>query len=245
MEILYPYLAVLIVSVISLVGILSFLIKKKNLDRFLVHFVSFAAGALLAAAFFDLIPQSIKHWGAKSVSYVFLGIILFFIMERFLFFYHCHRKKCPYHTFTYVNLIGDGIHNFTDGMIIAASFLVNVQLGIMTTIAIIFHEIPQEFGDFSILIYGGIEKKKALLYNFAVSLTAFIGVTLVYFSKDIITNVNSILVPLGAGGFIYLATTDLLPIVHKIEKPTESLISLGFVLLGAAVILLINFFIRF
>jgi zinc and cadmium transporter len=238
-EIFYSYLAVLIVSLVSLIGIITFLIKSRTLDKLIIYFVGFAAGALLAAAFFDLIPESVESWGTNTIPYIFLGIILFFVIERFLFFYHCHRRKCHHHTFTYVNLIGDGVHNFTDGMVIAASFLTNIHLGLITTIAVIFHEIPQELGDFSILVYGGIEKKRALFYNFLVALTAFLGVIFVHLSKDALA-INSILLPIGAGGFIYLATTDLLPIMHKVEDPRKSLVSLIFILLGSLVIFAIN-----
>ena len=238
-EIFYSYLAVLIVSLVSLIGIITFLIKSRTLDKLIVYFVGFAAGALLAAAFFDLIPESVESWGTSTIPYIFLGIILFFVIERFLFFYHCHRRKCPHHTFTYVNLIGDGVHNFTDGMVIAASFLTSIHLGLITTIAVIFHEIPQELGDFSILVYGGIEKRRALFYNFLVALTAFLGVIFVHLSKDALA-INSILLPIGAGGFIYLATTDLLPMMHKVEDPRKSLVSLIFILLGSLMIFAIN-----
>jgi zinc and cadmium transporter len=196
---------------------------------------------LLAASFFDLIPESVENWGSRTIPLVFVGIILFFILERFLFFYHCHRRKCPYHTFTYINLIGDGVHNFTDGAIIAASFSASIHLGLITTLAVIFHEIPQEIGDFSILIYGGIEKKRALLYNFLVALTAFLGVFFVHLLGNV-SFINSILIPIGAGGFIYLATTDLLPTLHKIEDPKKSAICLVLILFGALLIFAVNYF---
>jgi zinc and cadmium transporter len=240
-EVFYPYLAVLAVSLVSLIGIIAFFIKERTLDKFIIHAVSFAAGALLAASFFDLIPESVENWGSRTIPLVFVGIILFFILERFLFFYHCHRRKCPYHTFTYINLIGDGVHNFTDGAIIAASFSASIHLGLITTLAVIFHEIPQEIGDFSILIYGGIEKKRALLYNFLVALTAFLGVFFVHLLGNV-SFINSILIPIGAGGFIYLATTDLLPTLHKIEDPKKSAICLVLILFGALLIFAVNYF---
>ena len=164
-------------------------------------------------------------------QHVVTGIFFFFVMEKFLYWRHCHDGKCPVHIFAYLNLIGDGIHNLTDGMV-AASFLVSYSLGFATTLAVIFHEIPQEIGDFSVLMYGGFGKKRALTYNFMSALTAVAGALIAYYLASYIQSVEQFLVPFAAGGFIYIAATDLMPELHKRTQAKESLIQLATILTG-------------
>ncbi|MEM4643702.1 MAG: ZIP family metal transporter, partial [Candidatus Bathyarchaeia archaeon] len=140
-------------------------------------------------------------------------------------------KSCPTHTFVYLNLIGDGIHNFLDGMIIAATFLISIELGFTTTLAVVLHEIPQEIGDFGVLIYGGLSRKKALMFNFISAITAIAGALLAYFLADL-RSVETFLVPLAAGGFIYIASTDLLPELHKRSNPKDSIVQFIVFLIG-------------
>ena len=157
-------IAVLIVSLISLIGIFFISLKKKILDKLLLILVAFASGALLGGAFLHLLPEAYEECACQMVFVMVLfGIIFFFLMEKLLYWRHCHKGKCDIHAFTYLNLIGDGIHNFIDGLIIAAGFLGSIPLGITTTLAIIFHEIPQEIGDFGVLVYGGFSRRKALI----------------------------------------------------------------------------------
>lgn len=222
--------SVFIVSIISLIGIFSLMLREALLKRILFILIAFAAGALLGVAFMDLIPEAMKKSpGANVFGYVLFGILSFFVLERFIFWRHCHDGKCDVHTFSYLNLIGDGIHNFIDGMVIAAAFLTDFALGIVTTLAIILHEIPQEIGDFGILIYGGFSKFKALLYNFLSSLTAFIGAISTYFFYSYIENSITVLLALAAGGFVYIATADLMPELQKevdFKKSVVQLLSL-------------------
>lgn len=222
--------SVFIVSIISLIGIFSLMLREALLKRILFILIAFAAGALLGVAFMDLIPEAMeKSPGANVFGYVLFGILSFFVLERFIFWRHCHDGKCDVHTFNYLNLIGDGIHNFIDGMVIAAAFLTDFALGIVTTLAIILHEIPQEIGDFGILIYGGFSKFKALLYNFLSSLTAFIGAISTYFFYSYIENSITVLLALAAGGFVYIATADLMPELQKevdFKKSVVQLLSL-------------------
>lgn len=222
--------SVFIVSIISLIGIFSLVLREALLKRILFILIAFAAGALLGVAFMDLIPEAMeKSPGANVFGYVLFGILSFFVLERFIFWRHCHDGKCDVHTFSYLNLIGDGIHNFIDGMVIAAAFLTDFALGIVTTLAIILHEIPQEIGDFGILIYGGFSKFKALLYNFLSSLTAFIGAISTYFFYSYIENSITVLLALAAGGFVYIATADLMPELQKevdFKKSVVQLLSL-------------------
>src|SRR3989338_8234189 len=149
----YIFLSVAIVSAISLVGVLTLALNKNLLNRAMVVLVSFAAGSLLAAAFLDLIPEAAELVDLDVLMPAALaGIVTFFIIERILHWHHFHAEENDIHPFTYLNLIGDGLHNFIDGIAIAASYLVSVPVGIATTIAVIAHEIPQEISDFSVLV---------------------------------------------------------------------------------------------
>lgn len=229
-------LSVLVVSLVSFIGIIT-LAMKKSLNKILRILVSFAAGSMAGAAFLVLLPEAVEAGSSQSVfTFMFLGIIAFFVLENFLHWYHCHKGNCKAHRFTYLNLIGDGFHNFLDGMVIAASYLVNLPLGIVTTIAVIFHEIPQEIGDFGILVYGGFTRIKALFYNFISALTAMIGALFVYFFKFGIANYYALLVAFAAGSFIYMATADLIPELHKETKIKKSVVQLILFLIGVFLI---------
>ncbi|MBD3249438.1 hypothetical protein GF336_05315 [Candidatus Woesearchaeota archaeon] len=137
------------------------------------------------------------------------------MIEKFLHWHHCHKGKCDIHTFTYMNLIGDGVHNFIDGLIIAASFSVDISFGVITTIAVIAHEIPQEIGDFGVLVYGGFGRLKALAFNFLSAVTAIIGAVIGYLISGSVEGFVPFLLPFAAGGFIYIAASDLVPELHK------------------------------
>ncbi|MEK7598576.1 MAG: ZIP family metal transporter, partial [Patescibacteria group bacterium] len=207
---IYAILSVLAISLISLIGVFTLYVRREKLEKFLIYSVSLSAGTLLGDAFIHLIPgayENAKEPFMVSV-YILLGIVIFFIMEKFLHWQHCHEAHCEEHPrqFSYVILAGDTLHNFIDGLIIAASYLVSIPVGIATTIAVIFHEIPQEIGDFGSLIYGGFSKMKALLFNFATALTAVIGALLVLFANSNADKLTQFLVPFAAGGFIYIAT---------------------------------------
>jgi len=223
--------SVTIVSLLSFIGILFIGLKEAFLKRILTALVGFASGSLIGGAFIHLLPEASERNGQATFYYVIFGIILFFIMEKFLYWRHCHEEECPVHTFAYLNLIGDGIHNFIDGMIIAASFSLSHDLGVATTLAVIFHEIPQEIGDFGVLIYGGLTKRKALTYNFVSALTAIAGAFITY-NLTYIQGIEQFLVPLAAGGFIYIAATDLMPELHKRRQANESIIQLAAILTG-------------
>ena len=227
-------IAVFIVSLISLLG--TFLIREKTLKKYLFSMVSFAAGSLLGAAFLDLLPEALELNSDTVPLLVLLGIISFFVLEKFLYWHHHHTEQKEVHAFTYLNVVGDGIHNFFDGTLIAISFMSNMPLGIATTIAIIAHEIPQEIGDFAILIYGGFTKVKATLYNFLTALTAVLGALAAYFYSSLVENSAVYFIAFAAGGFIYIASTDLIPEIHKEKDLKKSLVQL--VLLGLGVILI-------
>jgi len=232
--------ASIVVSLIALIGILTFIFKEKLLNIILFVLIGFSAGALIAGAFLHLIPEALENSSNNFVfTFVIIGFVFFFIMERYFHWRHCHEGVCDIHAFTYLNLIGDGIHNFTDGLVIGASFLVSVHFGIITTLVIILHEIPQELGDFGVLVYGGFTKLKALYFNFITALTCVLGTIVGYLVSENIKGFSVFLMPLTAGGFIYIAACDLVPELHKqpgLKKSISSLLAflcgIGFILLA-------------
>ncbi len=236
-------LSVFLVSLVSFIGVITLYMRPKLLDKVLFGLVSFAAGALLGAAFLDLLPEALEQTGRPIFVYALIGVIVFYMIETFLYWYHCHYGHHHHHAahhkvhpFAWLNLIGDAIHNFVDGMIIAAAYIVNVPIGIATTIAVVLHEIPQELGDFGILVFGGLSRKKALLFNFLSALTSVLGALAVYYFSMIFNNISQFLVPFAAGGFIYIASADLLPELHKERNIQRAFTQLCFFLLGVAII---------
>jgi zinc and cadmium transporter len=223
------------VSLIAFIGIIFIGLKEEKLKRLTMILVGFSSGTLLGGAFLHLLPESPNPGNdpANVFWYVLVGIVVFFTLEKFLYWRHCHEKECPTHTFVYLNLIGDGIHNFIDGMVIAATFMLSFELGFATTLAVIFHEVPQEIGDFGVLVYGGLSKRKALTYNFISAITAILGALATYFLAHL-RSIETLLVPFAAGGFIYIAATDLLPELHKKAHARESVVQLIVILLGIA-----------
>lgn len=222
-----------LVSIISLIGIFTLLIKENILHQLTFYLIGFSAGALIGGAFLHILPEVLETTPATTVFYeLILGIILFFLMEKYFYWRHCHEENCNVHSFTYLNLVGDGFHNFLDGIMIAASFIVSFKVGVVTTLAVIMHEIPQELGDFGVLIYGGFSKAKALVFNFISALTAVAGALIGYFLSDKITNFPSFILPLTAGGFIYIASSDLIPEIHKEKDLKRSTFAFFAFLLG-------------
>jgi zinc and cadmium transporter len=224
MNLVYALIASVIVSLISLVGIVALVIKENLLQKMIIFLVAFAAGGLIGGAFLDIIPEAMKY--IKDISqlflYVVLGYVIFFIIEKYLHWRHCHDAECKMHRFTYLNIIGDMVHNFSDGLIIGAVFLIDVKVGIAATLAIIFHEIPHEIGNFTVLVYGGYSKMKALSFNFLSSLFAIVGTLIGYYFASKVGGFAGIILPLAAGGFIYVASCDLIPELHKEEDGKRS-----------------------
>ena len=215
---LYSLASVFIVSVISLVGIITLPINVEKLRKLLIYLVSFAAGALLGDAFIHLLPEAAEEGFGVPVSlYVLFGIGISFLIEKVVHWHHFHYPldKGHIHPFAIMNLVGDLVHNFIDGTIIAASYMVNIPVGIATTIAVILHEIPQEISDFGVLLHGGFTKARALFYNFLTALTAVLGAVVVLIIGSSVENITTFLVPFTAGSFIYIAGSDLIPELHK------------------------------
>ncbi len=235
MNLVWALGASITVSLVSFVGIISLLLKEDLLNKILLLLISFSAGALIGGAFLHLIPEAVeKSPHGEVYLFVIVGFILFFILEKYLHWRHCHKGKCDIHAFTYLNLVGDGVHNFIDGLIIGSSFVVSINFGIATSFAIIMHEIPQEIGDFGVLVYGGLSKNKALFYNFLSAVTAILGTAIGYALANRSGVFLELLMPVAAGGFIYIASCDLIPELHKQQDIKKATLSMGVFILGVA-----------
>jgi len=236
-------IASLLISSLSFLGLVLIFVNQKSVKRFTPLLVSFAIGSLLGDAFIHLIPEAFDFISPTSLAswLILLGIILFFVLERFLLWHHCHDIDCHQnskHVVT-LSLVGDTVHNFIDGALIAASFNLSHLVGLSTTLAVIFHEIPQEIGDFGIMIHHGVSVKKAVFYNFISSLASLLGVILIY---TLGVDFSHFLIPITAGGFIYLAIADLMPHLHQSSsKFSKSLFQFIFLILGIILMSLLLF----
>jgi zinc and cadmium transporter len=224
---LYIILATVAVSVLSLVSVSLLALKPAWLKKITMYLVALSAGSLMGAAFFHLLPEAVHEFDNMTPFVVLVGSYLFFfIIEKWLHWQHCHDADCEVHTFGYLNLLGDALHNFLDGLIIAAAFTTDVGLGIATTIAIVAHEVPQEISDFGVLIHSGFSRKKALLANFLVALTAVLGGVLGGVMTITAAQFTPYLVAAAAGGFLYISSSDLLPELRKETDPRKTLFSM-------------------
>ncbi|MEK6936932.1 MAG: ZIP family metal transporter [Nanoarchaeota archaeon] len=235
----YTLASVILVSLISLLGVITLSLNVKRLSKILLFLVSLSAGTLLGDAFIHLLPEVVEEFefGIEVSLYVILGMLIFFIIEKFIHWTHCHEpvSKKHVHSFGVMNLIGDGLHNFGDGVLIAGSYLVNFQLGMATTIAVVLHEIPQEISDFGVLIHSGFTTKKAVLYNVLSAVAAIIGALISLYLGGLFENYNLLLLPLTAGGFIYIAAADLIPELHKERDGARSIMQLIGIIIGVGI----------
>ncbi len=237
----YTLASVSVVSLISLVGIFALGVKQERLQRILFCLISFSAGALLGDVFIHILPEIMEGEGAlRNGGYVLAGIMLFMVLERLLRWHHSHSShKEEIHSAVYLTIIGDALHNFLDGVAIATSFLVSIPLGIATTSAVIFHEIPQEIGQFAILVHGGWSRKKALLYNFFSALMAIVGALAVLVFAQSFTEALAPLLGLTAASFIYIALSDLIPELQKEPNARRFIVQLVWMLAGIGIMALL------
>jgi zinc and cadmium transporter len=236
---IYSLLSVFLISLASLIGAITIAINKERLKSILIYFISFSAGALIGDAFFHIIPElSENGLGFNASLIIIAGIICSFLIEKIIKWRHCHLPitKTHIHSFAYMNIIGDSVHNLIDGLIIGASFLINSTVGFASSIAILFHEIPQEIGDFGVLIHGGFKTKKALLYNFLTALFAIIGTIISLVIGEFTQSLTLFLMPFAAGNFIYIACSDLIPELHKDCSTKKTIIQSIVFILGVAII---------
>lgn len=227
----------LLMSLVSLMGIFFLKVRKKLLKEEVLTLVGLATGALLGDAFLHLIPEALEIRGAKETGLGIIGgIMVFFVLEKFLKWRHCHETDCCQdHSLAGMSLAADSIHNLIDGLIIGSSFMISTPLGISTSLAVLLHEIPQEIGDLAILVHSGYTLKKAALMNLSSAFFSLMGVLIVWLvGKDI--NLHEELIAITAGGFIYLAASDLIPELHRHQsKIKESLWQLITVSLGIGI----------
>ncbi len=229
----------IVISLFSLIGIFFLGINEKKVQKIIYILVSFATGSLIGGALLHLLPEAIEVH-ENAFGHAIIGILFFFILEKILFWRHCHKGHCDVHNFTYLNLVGDSIHNFIDGIIIGSSFMVNPSLGLTTSLAILFHEIPQELGDFSILIYGGFKLKKAIMYNLLSALTCVAGGIIAYLAAASVANIKIFLLGFTAGGFLYIAMVDILPELRTEIKLRQSIVQILLIILGIGLMWIIK-----
>jgi zinc and cadmium transporter len=242
---LYALLSVFVVSLVSLIGVVTLGMSDKLLNKILLFLVSFSAGSLFGGAFFHLIPEaSSKGFSVLVPADILIGLIFFFVLEKFIHWRHCHvpTSKSHPHPVGMMNTIGDSFHNFIDGLVIGAAYITSIPLGFATTLAVIFHEVPQEMGDFGVLIHAGYKKTKALLFNFISALTAVLGAIVALLLGTRIHGFTEFLIPFTAGGFIYIAGSDLIPELQKEVKPGKSLLQFVALILGMGIMLVFAFF---
>lgn len=232
----YAFVSVIVVSLISLVGVISLSLKEETLRKYISLFISLAVGALLGDAFIHIIPAAFKSSPNTSLIglLIIAGILLFFIIEKF-FHWHHHgedKEETHIHPVGKLLLFTDSFHNFLDGVIIGVSFLVNIPVGIATTIAVILHEIPQEIGDFAVLVHSGYEVKRAIWLNFISALVAILGLIIALIFGNVASTFSLWTLPIAAGGFIYVAVADLIPELHKTKELKYSLFQILAVVVG-------------
>lgn len=243
----YIIISTFLISLISFLGVITLFLKEKILNKILLILVAFSAGSLVGGAFLHLIPEAIEKVGADEASllkiflYLIFGFCAFFILENFIRWHHHHAVSHPeIMPFSYLILVSSSIHHFIDGFIIAASFVVSFPIGIATALAVALHEIPQEIGNFGILVYGGFKKSRALFFNFLSAVTVIFGGIIGLLISEKIGDSTIFLLPFAAGTFIYIASSDLLPEIKHKESLGKSMIHFFVFLLGILTMLLLK-----
>ena len=242
---LYAFTSVIIVSFVSLIGVFLLSFNEENIKKNISLFISLAIGALLGDAFIHLIPEAFEGSPDSVIVslLIIFGILIFFTLEKFLHWHHHGEDKedTQIHPVGKLLLFTDGFHNFVDGIIIGVSFLVSIPIGIATTLAVVLHEIPQEIGDFAVLIHSGYEKRKALWLNFLSALTAVLGVSIALIFGSVAETFTLWILPIAAGGFIYIAVADLIPELHKTKELKYSILQLFAVIIGIGIMVALVF----
>ncbi|HEU4477544.1 MAG TPA: ZIP family metal transporter [Pyrinomonadaceae bacterium] len=224
----YTLLSVVVVSAISLIGLAAISLSDRIIKQTIFVSVSLAAGAMFGDAFIHILPESFAVPGQRlwTSTYVLFGILTFFVLEKFLRWRHAHEFENgsvrAIEPVGYLNLFADATHNLIDGMLVGASYTISIPVGLATTIAIILHEIPQELGDFGVLIHAGFSRSRALVFNVASGLLAIAGAILSLLASESVSSFSEFMLPFTAGGFIYIAGSDLLPELQKERKPWKS-----------------------
>ena len=241
MNIIYPIISVVIVSLISIIFAIPLLIKKKVSDKVLLFLLSLSVG--VSTVFINFLPEIVEHeYNILVGLYILLGFFIMFILEKFVHHRHKKHKHCHGHAYHLapINLIGDSVHNFIDGLVIAGSYAINISTGIAATVSVIFHEIPQEVADFGVLLYSGMKKTKALLFNFLSATTAIIGTVIGIIMLGHVHWFDEFIIPFACGNFLYIAASNLLPELHRHCKLKDSLVHLLAIVIGVLIIVVIS-----
>jgi zinc and cadmium transporter len=248
-----------LISLIGFVGALTLFLKENLLNKIILFLVAFSAGTFIGDAFLHLLPEAISEFGANENNilniflYLIFGFAFFFIFENYINWHHHHGlshvdcskeknqagEKKP---IAYLILFSDGLHNFIDGLIIAASFLADFSLGIVTLLAVAFHEIPQEFGDFGVLVYSGFKKIRALFLNFLSALAVVFGGIVGYFISTSLEGSLIFFLPFAAGSFIYIASSDLIPEIRDTKNPQKATLNFLIFLAGIGLMWLLKIY---
>jgi len=235
-------LATFLITLCVWIAVFFIFFEKKFLDKIVIFLVSLSAGSLMGGAFLHLLPEASEMLSINSLYGTFLiSFVAFFLIEKIFHWRHCHKSDCPVHTFGYMNLFGDSVHNFIDGILIASTFIIDFKLGLATTLAVAIHEIPQEIGDYGVLIYAGFKSKTALILNYIVALTVVLGGIVGYFFLSRIEWVLPYLLPIAAGGFVYIAASDLMPEIRKETNIKKSVTAFAIFVLGILLMYLVKF----
>lgn len=243
---LYTLASVIVISLASFVGVIAISSNRAGVQQAVFIMVSLAVGAMFGDVFIHLLPQAFAttvNTVATSV-YILAGILMFFLLEKFLLWRHehvPHYGDCI-HPVGYVTLVADGLHNLIDGLLIGSSYLVSAPVGVATTLAVLLHEIPQEIGDFGVLLHAGFRPGQALWLNFLSALTAILGAIAALVAGSLMKGMPVVVLPLTAGGFIYIAGSDLVPELHKEREPVKSLIQMAAIGVGVGLMLLLRLF---
>jgi zinc and cadmium transporter len=237
MPLTFTLLATFLVSALSLVGLSLF--SRKLLPHMISTLTALAAGTMLGATFLHLLPEAVELLPeGRALQILLASFIGFMVLERVLHWRHCHEDDCEVHSFGYLNLVGDALHNFLDGMVIAGAFATSTEVGVVTTLAIALHEIPQELGDFGVLLHAGFTRQQALLANFGVALAAVGGGLAGYLLTTTAEGLGAYLLPVAAGGFLYIASSDLIPQLRQVNDRGQTVKLFGWLLLGVGIMVL-------
>ncbi|WP_318570616.1 ZIP family metal transporter [Salinigranum marinum] len=237
-----------LISLLAWLGILTLFLNDELLDQILLVLVALAAGGLIGGAFLHLLPRAIQEYGTTDTLPLFLSLIvgfcLFYVLEQFIHWHHHHTAVQEHEPVSYLVLISDTIHNFIDGLVVAGAFLLGIDVGIVTAAAIALHEIPQEIGDFGVLVYGGFDRMQALVLNYLTQATVILGGIVGYYLAGVIEGTPVLLLPFAAGNFIYIASSDLIPEIKEEEDVRRAAIYFMMFLTGVVLMLGIKLFRR-
>ncbi|MFW5929028.1 MAG: ZIP family metal transporter [Halobacteriota archaeon] len=235
-----------LISLIAWIGVLTLHLNEDLLDRLLLVLVALAAGSLIGGAFIHLLPRAIEEYAGDDLLPLFLvllaGFCLFYVLEQFIHWHHHHGTDHAHEPVTYLVLVSDTVHNFIDGLVIAGAFVLGVDIGLVTAAAIALHEIPQEIGDYGVLVYGGFEKMQALVLNYASQAVVIVGGVVGFFLAGAVEGVSVYLLPFAAGNFIYIGSSDLVPEIKHEDDPRKAAVYFSVFLAGILMMLGVKLF---